>query len=120
MDLKLIDFILTKNHRNMQVNNITMYQSILKQIVDEIRFVKIKLFWESWMTSYTTTSKRIDAVSRVLFPILFVVFKMFYWYWLTNYVDTTYPPITTNECFKHEEYYTCKNNSEKAIFYIEN
>ena len=33
----------------------------------------------TWIGSYTLRSKRIDVISRIIFPLVFAVFNMAYW-----------------------------------------
>ena len=36
-------------------------------------------FFMNWLNRFPTTSKRIDVLSRIFFPLLFAMFNVFYW-----------------------------------------
>ncbi|XP_053206184.1 glutamate-gated chloride channel-like [Panonychus citri] len=36
-------------------------------------------FFSSWLSRFTTRSKKIDVTSRIVFPFLFAIFNAFYW-----------------------------------------
>ena len=33
----------------------------------------------TWISTYTLRSKRIDVISRIIFPLVFAVFNLAYW-----------------------------------------
>ena len=33
----------------------------------------------TWISTYTLRSKRIDVISRILFPLIFALFNVAYW-----------------------------------------
>jgi hypothetical protein len=39
---------------------------------------------KEWLSRFNSTGRRIDVVSRVLFPIIFIIFNITYW---ATYVD---------------------------------
>lgn len=43
----------------------------------------------TWIGTYTLRSKRIDVISRIIFPLVFAVFNMAYWSTYLNQDDDT-------------------------------
>ena len=39
--------------------------------------------WRSWISNFTSRSKRIDVISRIIFPVMFALFSLTYW---TTYI----------------------------------
>lgn len=35
--------------------------------------------WRSWISKFPTRSKRIDVISRIIFPVMFALFNLIYW-----------------------------------------
>ena len=35
--------------------------------------------WRSWISKFPSRSKRIDVVSRIIFPVVFALFNLAYW-----------------------------------------
>lgn len=44
-----------------------------------VRVKKSGNFFSNWLNRFPTTSKRIDVLSRIFFPLLFAMFNVFYW-----------------------------------------
>ena len=43
----------------------------------------------TWLGSYTLRSKRIDVISRIIFPLVFAVFNLAYWSTYLNQDEST-------------------------------
>lgn len=43
----------------------------------------------TWLGSYTLRSKRIDVISRIIFPLVFAVFNLAYWSTYLNANDAS-------------------------------
>jgi hypothetical protein len=35
---------------------------------------------KTWLSKFPTRSKRIDVISRIIFPLVFALFNLIYWY----------------------------------------
>lgn len=51
--------------------------------------MKIDTCCRTWISTHTLRSKRIDVISRIIFPLVFAVFNMAYWSTYLNQDDET-------------------------------
>ncbi|XP_026804165.1 glutamate-gated chloride channel isoform X3 [Rhopalosiphum maidis] len=56
-----------------------MSRDKMSQIIHQAPPMEKNSCWKSWMSKFPTRSKRIDVISRILFPMVFAMFNMSYW-----------------------------------------
>ncbi|XP_050421545.1 glutamate-gated chloride channel isoform X2 [Adelges cooleyi] len=56
-----------------------MSRDKMSQIIHQTPPMEKNSCWKSWMSKFPTRSKRIDVISRILFPMVFAMFNMSYW-----------------------------------------
>lgn len=85
MVLKII-FLNIKNNRNIRLQQQQPLVKQLEELAERLKNCEIHSephrpnFIRRWLNRFPNRSKRIDVISRIMFPFLFVVFNFFYWF----------------------------------------
>ncbi|XP_050545426.1 glutamate-gated chloride channel isoform X7 [Daktulosphaira vitifoliae] len=67
------------NMKPLMRPELMMSRDKMSQIIHQPPPMDQNSCWKSWMSKFPTRSKRIDVISRILFPMVFAMFNMSYW-----------------------------------------
>ncbi|XP_025409096.1 glutamate-gated chloride channel isoform X4 [Sipha flava] len=67
------------NMKPLMRPELMMSRDKMSQIIHQTPPMEQNSCWKSWMSKFPTRSKRIDVISRILFPMVFAMFNMSYW-----------------------------------------
>ncbi|KAF0762839.1 Uncharacterized protein FWK35_00008807 [Aphis craccivora] len=67
------------NMKPLMRPELMMSRDKMSQIIHQTPPMEKNSCWKSWMSKFPTRSKRIDVISRILFPMVFAMFNMSYW-----------------------------------------